>query len=48
MKILVIALAIAYVLFPLDFVPDVIPVVGWADDLLAAVIGLRAMLTSSK
>lgn len=24
---------VAYVLIPIDFIPDVIPVVGWLDDL---------------
>jgi uncharacterized membrane protein YkvA (DUF1232 family) len=31
--------ALAYVLFPLDLIPDVIPVVGWLDD-----IGITALL----
>lgn len=28
-----------YAIFPIDIIPDVIPVVGWADDLLAIVGG---------
>lgn len=28
-----------YALSPIDIIPDVVPVVGWADDLLAAVGG---------
>lgn len=35
---LFVILVIAYVLFPADFVPDVIPVVGWLDDLGAATV----------
>ncbi len=29
----------AYALSPIDIIPDIIPVVGWADDLLAVVGG---------
>lgn len=29
-------LALAYILSPLDIIPDFIPLVGWMDDLLAA------------
>ncbi len=28
-----IALAVAYVFMPLDLVPDLLPILGWADDL---------------
>lgn len=28
------ALGVAYLLFPFDFLPDLMPVVGWIDDLL--------------
>jgi uncharacterized membrane protein YkvA (DUF1232 family) len=38
-KLLVVG-AIAYVVMPLDLVPDVIPVVGWLDDLGVAAIAL--------
>lgn len=28
-----VVLTIGYVLFPLDLIPDVVPIVGWLDDL---------------
>lgn len=28
------ALGVAYLLFPFDFLPDLMPVIGWLDDLL--------------
>jgi uncharacterized membrane protein YkvA (DUF1232 family) len=36
--ILILVLALLYISSPVDFIPDVIPVVGWADD-LAVVVG---------
>ena len=33
----------AYLLLPFDLVPDFLPVVGWADDALIVVWGLRAI-----
>jgi uncharacterized membrane protein YkvA (DUF1232 family) len=43
-KLLIVVLCLAYILSPLDVIPDVIPVAGWGDDLVAALIGLRALL----
>lgn len=37
-------LLLGYLAFPLDLVPDFIPVAGQADDLLAVALGLRAVL----
>ena len=37
------ALLTAYLLMPFDLVPDFIPVVGWADDALVVVWGLRSI-----
>lgn len=32
-----------YLILPVDLVPDVIPIVGWADDLVLVVLALRAV-----
>jgi uncharacterized membrane protein YkvA (DUF1232 family) len=38
--ILVIA-AILYILWPLDLIPDVVPIAGWADDLVVLLLALN-------
>jgi uncharacterized membrane protein YkvA (DUF1232 family) len=43
-KLVVVGLCIAYIVFPIDFIPDVIPVLGWGDDVVAGIIGLRALI----
>jgi uncharacterized membrane protein YkvA (DUF1232 family) len=35
---------LAYLALPIDVVPDVIPVIGYADDLLIAAAGLRSVV----
>jgi uncharacterized membrane protein YkvA (DUF1232 family) len=32
---------IAYVLFPIDFIPDVLPVIGVVDDLMVITFGVK-------
>lgn len=39
----VIVLTAAYVLLPVDLISDVIPVVGWSDDLLLGLLGRHAV-----
>jgi uncharacterized membrane protein YkvA (DUF1232 family) len=34
------ALSVLYIVSPLDFLPDVIPVLGWGDDAAAAILGI--------
>lgn len=34
-KLIVVIACLAYVLWPLDLLPDFIPLVGWIDDILA-------------
>ncbi len=38
------ALLLAYLALPIDLVPDVIPVLGWADDLILVAVVLRSVL----
>jgi uncharacterized membrane protein YkvA (DUF1232 family) len=38
-KLFVLA-AVAYVIWPVDLIPDVVPVVGWLDDLGAASLAM--------
>ncbi|MBN2192373.1 MAG: DUF1232 domain-containing protein [Polyangiaceae bacterium] len=37
-------LALAYVLLPIDLVPDLIPVVGWLDDAGILAVGILLLL----
>ncbi len=37
-------LAVAYVMSPRDLIPEVIPVVGWADDVLVVVFAIDALI----
>jgi uncharacterized membrane protein YkvA (DUF1232 family) len=43
----VLAAATAYLLFPIDLVPDFLPVVGHLDDALVAVLALRMALRAA-
>jgi uncharacterized membrane protein YkvA (DUF1232 family) len=40
------ALSVAYIVSPLDVLPDFIPVVGWADDLAALAVGIASALSA--
>jgi uncharacterized membrane protein YkvA (DUF1232 family) len=44
--VLILVLALLYIISPVDVIPDVIPVVGWADDVLVGV-GAGAMCLKS-
>lgn len=39
-KAIIALVAIVYVISPVDFIPDIAPVVGWADDLVVAITAL--------
>jgi uncharacterized membrane protein YkvA (DUF1232 family) len=43
-KWIMILLCAIYIISPLDFIPDVIPGLGWGDDIVAGLIGLRALM----
>jgi uncharacterized membrane protein YkvA (DUF1232 family) len=38
------ALTLAYLAMPIDLVPDVLPVIGWADDAIVVALALRAVI----
>lgn len=45
----ILILALLYIISPIDLVPDVIPVVGWADDLAVVVTaGVAALAAGHK
>ncbi|MEI7577707.1 MAG: DUF1232 domain-containing protein [Armatimonadota bacterium] len=41
------ALGVLYILFPFDFLPDLMPVVGWIDDLLV-IVGVVAYILGQR
>jgi len=45
-KIISAALALIYIISPIDFMPDLVPVIGWIDDILAG-IGMAISLVSA-
>lgn len=42
----ILVLALLYIISPIDLIPDVIPVVGWIDDLVVA-LGAGAVALSA-
>jgi len=45
-KILIPGIALAYLFFPLDFLPDLIPVVGQLDDLALLTLAVQAFISA--
>lgn len=41
-------LAVAYVVSPLDLVPDILPIAGWLDDLIVLTMGMNKFLEIDK
>lgn len=46
--IILFLLAIAYVIWPLDIMPDIIPIVGWIDDVFVFLMGLFVLIKGIK
>ena len=44
----ILILALLYILSPVDLIPDVIPVLGWADDLAVGVGAGAAALAATR
>ena len=40
------ALSALYIVSPIDVLPDVIPVIGWADDLVALCVAVASAMTA--
>lgn len=38
---------LAYVIWPLDFIPDPIPIAGWVDDVMVLAVALNSLLEDS-
>jgi uncharacterized membrane protein YkvA (DUF1232 family) len=45
---LFIVLSVAYIVFPLDFIPDLAPVLGWLDDMGVAALALAYVLKATR
>ena len=43
-KWIIIAVLALYIISPIDFIPDFIPVVGWIDDIVAGIVLLLVLL----
>jgi uncharacterized membrane protein YkvA (DUF1232 family) len=44
----ILILALLYIISPIDLIPDVIPVLGWADDLAVGVGAGAAVLAAGR
>jgi uncharacterized membrane protein YkvA (DUF1232 family) len=44
----ILILSLLYILSPIDLIPDVIPVVGWADDMAIGIGAGAAALTAGR
>jgi uncharacterized membrane protein YkvA (DUF1232 family) len=40
--------ALAYLIMPIDLIPDFIPVIGFLDDLVVLIIGISLLIKSFK
>ncbi len=46
-RLIIVILAVLYILFPFDLIPDAIPIIGWVDDFIVA-MGAGAMALSRR
>jgi len=47
-NMIVVLLSALYIISPIDFLPDFIPIIGWLDDLVVLFIGLGAFFRGNK
>jgi len=38
---ILLAVVVGYFLFPVDIIPDALPIIGWADDIVIAIIAWK-------
>jgi len=41
--LLIVAIVLLYIISPIDAIPDVIPVIGWLDDVAVLGLGIAAL-----
>jgi len=44
LMIFVVIFGLFYIIWPIDLIPDIIPVIGWVDDVFAGLVALFALL----
>jgi len=42
--IFILIILVLYIISPIDFIPDVIPVIGWIDDIIAGIFAIGAFI----
>jgi len=45
---IVFLIAVLYVISPIDFIPDIIPLIGWVDDVFVGIFGLICLFKGIK